>query len=98
MITRDGTLSQYAVEIRSMREVICMHAAKSTLSKLLQRAAAGQPIYIGAYGRAVVKLVPVDATDKPARTIGMLKGKIHLPADLEDRLPDKVIRLFEGPD
>jgi len=46
----------------------------------------------------VVKLVPVDAADKPPRVIGMLKGKINLPADLEDPLPDDVIRLFEGPD
>ena len=75
-----------------------MHEAKSTLSKLVQRAAAGEPIYIGAYGRAVVKLVPVDASDKPVRVIGMLKGKINLPADLEDPLPDEVIRLFEGTD
>ena len=75
-----------------------MHEAKTTLSKLVQRAVAGEPIYIGAYGRAVVKLVPVDASDKPVRVIGMLKGKINLPADLEDPLPDEVIRLFEGTD
>ncbi len=84
--------------MRSMQEVISMHEAKSTLSKLVQRAVAGEPIYIGAYGRAVVKLVPVDAADKPARVIGMLKGKINLPDDLEDPLPDDVIRLFEGTD
>jgi prevent-host-death family protein len=84
--------------MRDMPEVISMHEAKSTLSKLVQRAAAGEPIYIGAYGRAVVKLVPVDANEKPARVIGMLKGKIHLPPDLEDPLPDEVIRLFEGQD
>ncbi len=79
-----------------MQEVISMHEAKSTLSKLVQRAAAGEPIYIGAYGRAVVKLVPVDASDKPPRVWGILKGKITLPDDLEDPLPDEVIRLFEG--
>lgn len=73
-----------------------MHEAKSTLSKLVQRAAAGEPIYIGAYGRAVVKLVPVDASEKPARVWGILTGKITLPDDLEDPLPDEVIRLFEG--
>lgn len=82
----------------AMPEVISMHEAKSTLSKLVQRAAAGESIYIGAYGRAVVKLVPVDATEKPARVFGFLKGKITLPDDLEDPLPDEVIRLFEGED
>ena len=49
-----------------MREAISMHQAKSTLSRLARRAAGGEPIYIGAYDRAVVKLVPVDAADKPA--------------------------------
>ena len=84
--------------MRGMQEVISMHVAKSTLSKLVQRAVAGEPVYIGAYGRAVVKLVPVDAADKPARVVGILKGQINLPADLEAPLPDDVIRLFEGTD
>lgn len=73
-----------------------MHKAKSTLSKLVQRAAAGEPIYIGAYGRAVVKLVPVDAGEKPARVFGFMKGQLTLHDDLEDPLPEEVIRLFEG--
>jgi len=44
------------------------------------------------------KPVPVDATDKPARVVGFLKGQINLPDDLEAPLPDDVIRLFEGTD
>ena len=85
-------------KMSDMPEVISMHEAKTTLSKLVQRAVAGEPIYIGAYGRAVVKLVPVDAADKPPRIFGFLKGQITLPDDLEDPLPDEVIRLFEGTD
>lgn len=84
--------------MRQMQEVISMHEAKSTLSKLVQRAAAGEPIYIGAYGRAVAKLVAVDANEKPARVWGFMKGKIHVPDDFDDPLPDDVIRLFEGTD
>ena len=84
--------------MRSMQEVISMHEAKSTLSKLVQRAVAGEPIYIGAYGRAVVKLVAVDATEKPTRVWGFLKGKIDIPDDFDDPLPDEVIRMFEGTD
>ena len=75
-----------------------MHEAKTTLSKLVQRAAAGVPIYIGAYGRAVVKLVPVTTPQKPTRVWGFLKGKIHVPDNFDDPLPDDVIRLFEGTD
>jgi len=79
-----------------MSEIISMHTAKSTLSQLVKRAAAGEPIYIGAYGRAEVKLVPVDATPRPRRVFGFMKGKLNLPADLEAPLPDDVVRSFEG--
>lgn len=79
-----------------MSEIISMHAAKSTLSQLVKRAAAGEPVYIGAYGRAEAKLVPVDATERPRRVFGFMKGKLKLPADLEAPLPDDVVRSFEG--
>ena len=79
-----------------MQKIISMHAAKSTLSQLVKRAAAGEPVYIGAYGRAEVKLVAVDAIERPRRVFGFMKGKFDLPADLEAPLPDEVIRSFEG--
>jgi prevent-host-death family protein len=79
-----------------MQDVISMHTAKSTLSQLVKRAAAGEPVYIGAYGRAEVKLVPVDATERPRKRFGLLKGKLKLPADLEAPLPEEVLRSFEG--
>ena len=80
----------------AMHEIISMHTAKSTLSQLVKKAAAGEPVYIGAYGRAEVKLVPVDAIQRPHKRFGLLKGKLKLPADLETPLSDAVIRSFEG--
>lgn len=79
-----------------MSEIISMHTAKSTLSQLVKRAAAGEAVYIGAYGRAEVKLVPVRDTERPRRVFGFMKGKLKLPADLEAPLPDDVLRSFEG--
>ena len=79
-----------------MTEIITMHVAKSTLSQLVKRAAAGEVVYIGAYGRAEAKLVPVDANQRPRKRFGLLKGKLKLPADLEAPLPDEIIRSFEG--
>lgn len=73
-----------------------MHTAKSTLSQLVKKAAAGEPVFIGAYGRAEVKLVPVEANERPRKRFGLLKGKLKLPADLEAPLPDELIRSFEG--
>lgn len=73
-----------------------MHAAKSTLSQLVKKAAAGETVYIGAYGRAEAKLVPADAPARPRKRFGLLKGRLHLPDDLEAPLPDEIIRSFEG--
>lgn len=79
-----------------MKPIVSMHAAKSTLSQLVKRAAAGEPVYIGAYGRAEVMLVAVDATHRAPRRFGLLHGKLQLPADLEAPLPDAVLQDFEG--
>lgn len=82
--------------MQPMPHVVSMHTAKSTLSQLVKKAAAGETVYIGAYGRAEVKLVPVDATERPRKRFGLLKGRLKLPHDLEAPLPDEVIRDFEG--
>lgn len=79
-----------------MSEIVSMHVAKSTLSQLVKKAVAGEPVYIGAYGRAEVQLVPVATRPRPRRQLGLLKGKLVLPADLDAPLPEEVLRSFEG--
>ena len=66
-----------------MTEIVSMHTAKSTLSQLVKRAAAGEPVYIGAYGKAEVKLVPARALEGPRKRFGLLHGWLQLPASLE---------------
>lgn len=41
-----------------MAIVITIHEAKTHLSKYIKQAKAGQPVYIGSYGKVEVKLVP----------------------------------------
>ena len=79
-----------------MNDVVSMHAAKSTLSRLVRKAMSGETVYIGAYGRAEVQLVPVAAAARPRRQLGLLKGSLVLPADLDAPLPEDVLRSFEG--
>lgn len=76
-------------------EVISMHDAKSTLSQLVNRAERGEVIYIGAYGKAQAKLVPITAGEKPKKRIGLLKGKLVVPDDFDAPLPDDIIAEFE---
>ena len=76
--------------------IIGMHEAKTTLSQLVQRAAAGETILIGPHGRAEAKLVAVDAPVKAKRRIGLLKGKLKVPDDFDAELPSEILDAFEG--
>jgi antitoxin (DNA-binding transcriptional repressor) of toxin-antitoxin stability system len=79
-----------------MNLIIGMHEAKSTLSQLVQRAAAGETILIGPYGQAQAKLVSAETAIRPKRRIGALKGKLKVPDDFDAPLSDDVLDSFEG--
>lgn len=78
------------------QQIIGMHEAKSTLSQLVQRAAAGETILIGPHGRPEAKLVAADAPVRPARRLGLLRGKLKIPDDFDSALPAEVLQEFEG--
>ena len=65
-----------------------IHEAKTTLSKLVARAEAGEEIVITRGGKPVAKLVA--AKPKKAR-YGFLKGKISLSDAFFDPLPDEYL-------
>lgn len=77
-------------------QVIGMHEAKSTLSQLVQRAAAGETIYIGPRGQAQVKMVAVSEASKQPRVLGRMKGRIKVHGNFDAPLPDDVLDQFEG--
>ena len=77
-------------------DVISMHQAKSTLSQLVKRAANGETIFIGAYGKIDAKLVPATQSSAPQKRIGILAGKLTVPDDFDSPLPDDVLAGFEG--
>ena len=77
-------------------DVISMHQAKSSLSKLVNRAKQGEVVYIGAYGNAEVKLVAVGHAEKPKKKIGVLAGKLDVPENFDAPLPDDVLAAFEN--
>ena len=65
-----------------MAEIVNMHQAKSSLSRLVERALAGEDIVIARNGEPLVKLVPVPKERKP-RVPGRYKGKIWISPDFE---------------
>ena len=70
-----------------------IHQAKTQLSRLLERVAAGEEIVIAKSGKPLAKLVPFrEMVRKPGR----LKGKIKIGRDFDAPLPDSLIVAFQG--
>jgi prevent-host-death family protein len=79
-----------------MSEQINIHDAKTQLSKLVERAAAGEEIIIARGGRPAAKLVPFRSKAvkrKPGRMPGRMRGRIRPGRDFDAPLPPN---LFEG--
>jgi prevent-host-death family protein len=73
-----------------------IHEAKTHLSRLVDRAAAGEEIIIGRAGKPVAKLVackpPVER-----RRLGAMRGQIWIAPDFDDT-DQEIVDLFEkGP-
>lgn len=72
-----------------------IHEAKTELSKLVERAEAGEEIVIARAGKPAARLVPLTKL-RGHRRLGLLDGKFQIPDDFNAPLPDSVIRGFEG--
>jgi prevent-host-death family protein len=74
---------------------VSVYDAKTNLSRLLDRAAAGEEVVITRNGRPVAKLVPATPARRP-RKLGTLKGSIRIGKDFDGPLPDAVLDAFDG--
>jgi prevent-host-death family protein len=71
-----------------------MHDAKTHLSRLAERAAAGEEIVIARNGRPLARLVAMP--DRLPRRVGWAKGLVAIREDFDDPLPEETQRYFEG--
>jgi prevent-host-death family protein len=74
--------------------IVNVHEAKTQLSRLLERVAAGEEVIIGKAGRPVARLVPYVDSAHP-RAPGRWRNRVHIAADF-DVTPDDVVAAFEG--
>ncbi|MDR1735462.1 MAG: type II toxin-antitoxin system prevent-host-death family antitoxin [Oscillospiraceae bacterium] len=74
-------------------EQINIHAAKTHLSALVEKAAAGEPFIIAKAGRPLVVVSPYKAPAAPRRA-GFLKGQIAVPADFDQMGKAEIEALF----
>jgi prevent-host-death family protein len=71
-----------------------VHEAKTNLSRLLQRVAAGEEIVIARGGKPVARLVPVQGPR--SRELGRDRGLFEVPEDFDAPLPAEVLVDFES--
>jgi prevent-host-death family protein len=76
---------------------INLYEAKTNLSQLVERAAAGEEIIIAKAGRPLARLMPL-ATPRGPRKLGLLRGQIRIGPDFDEPLPADQQAAFEGND
>ncbi len=72
------------------RATINLYEAKTHLSELVERAAAGEEITIAKAGKPLARLVPIERKKKKRRP-GALRGKIWIAPNFDDPLPPEFL-------
>ena len=78
-----------------MSTIVNVREAKTHLSRLLEEVVAGADVVIARAGKPVARLVPIAQVPKP-KQLGLLRGRIKVPADFNAPLPADVLADFEG--
>ena len=78
-----------------MPRTVNLYEAKTKLSELVDRAAAGEEIVIAKAGKPKARLVPIAAT-RPKRKPGAWKGRVWIAADFDAPLPSEIVDAFYG--
>ena len=73
---------------------VTIHAAKTTLSKLIERAHAGEEIIIARGNVPVARLIPI-LEQAPQRRPGTLRGLVKIPDAFFDPLPESELEEWE---
>jgi prevent-host-death family protein len=80
---------------RTVRETVNIYEAKTQLSALVERVAAGHEVVIAKAGKPKALLVPYAAP--PVRRVpGQGRGKWHVGREFDAPLPADVLGGFEG--
>ena len=76
-------------------QTVNIHNAKTNLSRLVDRAAKGEPFIIAKAGKPLVKVVPIDQpTSAQARRVGFMTGQFSVPDDFDRMGGEEIERLF----
>ncbi len=73
-----------------------IYETKTHLSKLIERAVAGEDIVIARAGKPVARLVPYEQPPPKPRVGGQWAGRVHVADSFSDPLPDEIAEAFLG--
>jgi len=76
-------------------ETVNIHEAKTHLSRLVDKAAKGEPFIIAKAGKPLVKVVPLD-DGKPTIRFGALEGMFAVPDDIKEFGRAEIEVMFYG--
>lgn len=80
-----------------MTVTVNIHEAKTHLSRLVDAAAKGESFIIAKAGKALVKVVALDAPlGADRKRLGFLSGAIKVPDDFDDMGREEIETLFGG--
>ena len=75
-----------------------IHEAKTHLSRLVDRAAKGEPFIIAKAGKPLVKVVPLEAPpEREIKRLGFMPD-IKVPDDFDTMFAEKIEKMFYGED
>jgi prevent-host-death family protein len=94
-LTNNDTFRSTAVGTEPMGKPVNIYDAKTHLSELVDRAAAGEEIVIAKAGRPTARLVPLRIAAKQ-RVAGRWTARLKIAADFDAPLPPELLAAFEG--
>ena len=78
-------------------ETVNIHQAKTHLSRLIEKAAKGEPFIIAKAGKPMVKVTAIEeAHNKVVRRIGFMDGEGVIPDDIKTPFKDEIEDIFYG--
>ena len=73
-----------------------IHEAKTHLSKYLAKLEKGETIVLCRRNQPIAEIRPILPKRKKTRPIGLYEGKIKIPPEFYEPLPDELLAYFNG--
>jgi antitoxin (DNA-binding transcriptional repressor) of toxin-antitoxin stability system len=73
-----------------------IHEAKTHLSRYLKHLEAGETILLCRHNVPIAEIRPLPQQRTTPRPLGTAKGKVKVPPEFFEPLPEEMLRAFEG--